>query len=100
MFPFPQFFKGDVIDPVIHSMGLRMECNTRRFVIDDKKELQYRVEVQNRVYKKEMTALDAEILKLERILEGRSSTTSSNNSLPQHLRVKCYEIFMFYRIPF
>lgn len=62
-------------------MGLKMECNTRRFVMDDKRELQYRVEVQNRVYKKEMAALDAEILKLEKMLETPSSTSSSNLSI-------------------
>uniref|UniRef100_UPI000BACEBF8 Metabotropic GABA-B receptor subtype 3, isoform A n=1 Tax=Drosophila melanogaster TaxID=7227 RepID=UPI000BACEBF8 len=43
---------------------------SRRFVVDDRRELQYRVEVQNRVYKKEIQALDAEIRKLERLLES------------------------------
>lgn len=66
-------------------MGLKMECNTRRFVVDDRRELQYRVEVQNRVYKKEIQALDAEIRKLERMLESGlgngSTTTSSSTSL-------------------
>jgi len=66
-------------------MGLKMECNTRRFVVDDRRELQYRVEVQNRVYKKEIQALDAEIRKLERLLESgltnTSTTTSSSTSL-------------------
>ncbi|EDW13069.2 gamma-aminobutyric acid type B receptor subunit 2 [Drosophila mojavensis] len=77
--------RNDIIDPVIHSMGLKMECNTRRFVVDDRRELQYRVEVQNRVYKKEIQALDAEIRKLERMLESGlgngSTTTSSSTSL-------------------
>ncbi|KAH8266473.1 hypothetical protein KR044_002298, partial [Drosophila immigrans] len=77
--------RNDIIDPVIHSMGLKMECNTRRFVVDDRRELQYRVEVQNRVYKKEIQALDAEIRKLERLLESglgtASTTTSSSTSL-------------------
>ncbi|XP_043068677.1 gamma-aminobutyric acid type B receptor subunit 2 [Drosophila bipectinata] len=80
--------RNDIIDPVIHSMGLKMECNTRRFVVDDRRELQYRVEVQNRVYKKEIQALDAEIRKLERLLESglavgttTSTTTSSSTSL-------------------
>ncbi|CAD6998932.1 unnamed protein product [Ceratitis capitata] len=71
-----------IVDPVIHSMGLKMECNTRRFVIDDKRELQYRVEVQNRVYKKEIANLDQEIRKLERILEfGTASSATSSSSL-------------------
>lgn len=62
-------------------MGLKMECNTRRFVLDDRRELQYRVEVQNRVYKKEIAALDAEIRKLERMLEpGTASTTTSSST--------------------
>ncbi|XP_065355456.1 gamma-aminobutyric acid type B receptor subunit 2 [Calliphora vicina] len=73
--------RNDVIDPVIHSMGLKMECNTRRFVLDDRRELQYRVEVQNRVYKKEIANLDAEIKKLERMLEsGTASTTTSSST--------------------
>ncbi|XP_055386292.1 uncharacterized protein LOC129615216 [Condylostylus longicornis] len=78
--------RNDVVDPVIHSMGLKMECNTRRFVIDDKRELQYRVEVQNRVYKREILALDAEIHRLEKLLDTNSSaSTSSNASLfPQN----------------
>lgn len=78
--------KGVITDPVIHSMGLKMECNTRRFVTDDKRELQYRVEVQNRVYKKEMAALDAEITKLEKMLENSSSTSSSQLSIPPVIR--------------
>ncbi|EDX03256.1 GD23042 [Drosophila simulans] len=72
--------RNDIIDPVIHSMGLKMECNTRRFVVDDRRELQYRVEVQNRVYKKEIQALDAEIRKLERLLESGLTTTSTTTS--------------------
>lgn len=75
-------------DPVIHSMGLKMEYNTRRFVTDDRRELQYRVEVQNRVYRKEMATLDAEITKLERLLENRSSSTSSSQvSMIPHIKV-------------
>ncbi|XP_037825442.1 uncharacterized protein LOC119613487, partial [Lucilia sericata] len=73
--------RNDVVDPVIHSMGLKMECNTRRFVLDDRRELQYRVEVQNRVYKKEIANLDAEIKKLEKMLEsGTASTTTSSST--------------------
>jgi hypothetical protein len=69
-------------------MGLKMEYNTRRFVTDDRRELQYRVEVQNRVYRKEMANLDAEIAKLERMLENRSSSTSSSQvSMIPHIKV-------------
>lgn len=69
-------------------MGLKIEYNTRRFAIDDKRELQYRVEVQNRVYRKEMATLDAEIAKLEKMLERRSSSTSSSQaSMIPHVKV-------------
>lgn len=67
-------------------MGLKMECNTRRFMIDDKRELQYRVEVQNRVYKKELAALDIEIGKLEKLLETPTSTSSSDLSIPRLIK--------------
>lgn len=77
---------GVINDPVIHSMGLKMECNTRRFMLDDKRELQYRVEVQNRVYKKELAALDIEIGKLEKLLETPSSTSSSDLSIPRLIK--------------
>lgn len=77
---------GVINDPVIHSMGLKMECNTRRFVTDDRRELQYRVEVQNRVYKKEMAALDAEIMKLQKMLESNASTSSSDASMLQSIK--------------
>lgn len=69
-------------------MGLKLEYNTRRFVTDDRRELQYRVEVQNRVYRKEMANLDAEIAKLEKLLENRSSSTSSSQiSVIPHIKV-------------
>ena len=41
-------------NPVIASAGLTVEANTRRFATDEKKELLYRAEVQNRVYKREL----------------------------------------------
>ncbi|XP_052864575.1 gamma-aminobutyric acid type B receptor subunit 2 [Anopheles cruzii] len=72
--------QGEVYDPIIHSMGLKMEFNTRRFVLDDRRELQFRVEVQNRVYRKEIELLDAEICRLERLLLGDSSTSGSPRS--------------------
>lgn len=81
-------------------MGLKMECNTRRFVIDDRRELQYRVEVQNRVYKKEIAALDQEIRKLERILEfGTASSATSSSSLvvgQQRVSLKHYLTTLLY----
>ncbi|XP_055636509.1 gamma-aminobutyric acid type B receptor subunit 2 isoform X2 [Toxorhynchites rutilus septentrionalis] len=74
------FEHGEVYDPVIHSMGLKIESNTRRFVVDDRRELQFRVEVQNRVYKKEIEILDAEIARLEKLLAERISRSSSRSS--------------------
>lgn len=73
-------------------MGLKLECNTRRFVTDDKRELQYRVEIQNKVYRREMAALDKEINRLERLLldSNPNSNTSSNTSLAQHRKVNVY----------
>lgn len=77
-------------------MGLKLECNTRRFLTDDRRELQYRVEVQNRVYRKEMANLDAEIAKLERMLENRSSSTSSSQvSMIPQIKVIFPRIFHF-----
>ncbi|XP_041988490.1 gamma-aminobutyric acid type B receptor subunit 2 isoform X2 [Aricia agestis] len=63
-------------DPIIQSMGLRLECKTRRFITDEAQELQFRIEIQNRVYKKEVAALDREIGRLEKLLETESSIDS------------------------
>jgi hypothetical protein len=67
-----------------------------RFVIDERRERYYRVEVQNKVYRRELAALDAEINKLERMLiepppSPASSGSASNGSvsLPGSLRVSC-----------
>lgn len=74
-----------------------MEYNTKRFPTDDKRELQYRVEVQNRVYRKEMATLDAEIAKLEKLLENRSSSTSSSqvSMLPSYIKVNAAFVIKF-----
>ncbi|XP_071087833.1 gamma-aminobutyric acid type B receptor subunit 2-like [Haliotis cracherodii] len=56
-------------NPVIASSGILVEANTRRFVFDDRKEIYYRAEVQNRVYKREMIELEQELMRLERLLE-------------------------------
>ncbi|XP_048505141.1 gamma-aminobutyric acid type B receptor subunit 2 isoform X2 [Athalia rosae] len=77
---------GERADPVVQSLGLKIECNTRRFVTDDRRELQYRVEVQNRVYRKEMAQLELELARLEKQLGEEPpgpSHASSNASLPQ-----------------
>ncbi|CAG4999465.1 unnamed protein product [Parnassius apollo] len=69
-------------DPVIQSMGLRLECKTRRFITDETRELQFRIEIQNKVYKREVAALDKEIGRLEKLLaEPLESISSSNASI-------------------
>lgn len=45
--------------PVVASAGLSVEGNTRRFHVDERKELSYRAEVQNRVYKREIATVSA-----------------------------------------
>ncbi|XP_073978361.1 gamma-aminobutyric acid type B receptor subunit 3 isoform X3 [Rhodnius prolixus] len=69
------------IDPIIHSMGLKIECNTRRFLTDDRRELYFRVEVQNKVYRRELHILDSEITKLEKQLTSEVSSCSSRSSI-------------------
>ena len=59
-------------DPVVESSGLKIECNTRRFLVEDTKELLFRAEVQNRVYKRQIEAIDAELWRLEKKLLGSS----------------------------
>lgn len=76
-------------DPVIQSMGLRLECKTRRFVTDETQELHFRIEIQNKVYKREVAALDKEIGRLEKLLsEPLESTTGSNASISRQRRVR------------
>lgn len=60
-------------DPIMQSMGLKIECNTRRLMVDDPRELTYRMEVQNKVYKCEIEALDQEIARLEEMLNKNIS---------------------------
>ncbi|XP_059158110.1 gamma-aminobutyric acid type B receptor subunit 2-like [Physella acuta] len=57
-------------NPVIACTGILVDnTNTRRFVFDDRKEIYYRAEVQNRVYKRELVELDQNLARLERLLE-------------------------------
>ncbi|KZC14670.1 PREDICTED: uncharacterized protein LOC107192774 [Dufourea novaeangliae] len=77
---------GERADPVVQSLGLKIECNTRRFMTDDRNELQYRVEVQNRVYRREMAQLELELARLEKQLAQEPvgpSHASSSASIPQ-----------------
>lgn len=73
-------------DPVIQSMGLRLECKTRRFVTDETRELHFRIEIQNKVYKREVAALDREIGRLEKLLT-EPLDLGSNASAALHKRV-------------
>lgn len=69
-------------------MGLKLECKTRRFVTDDTQELHFRIEIQNKVYKREVAALDKEIGRLERLLqEPLESASTSTASIAMHRRV-------------
>ncbi|XP_025159952.1 uncharacterized protein LOC105188609 isoform X2 [Harpegnathos saltator] len=71
---------GERADPVVQSLGLKIECNTRRFVTDDRRELQYRVEVQNRVYRREMAQLELELARLEKQLAQETLEPSHGSS--------------------
>ncbi|XP_037087460.1 gamma-aminobutyric acid type B receptor subunit 2-like [Pollicipes pollicipes] len=74
-------------DPVTGSLGLRVESNTRRLLVDDRKEIYYRAEVQNRCYRREVIQLDREITGLEQELSvaqrSPSSTGSSESDLSE-----------------
>ncbi|KAF6210189.1 hypothetical protein GE061_014107 [Apolygus lucorum] len=67
-------------DPIMQSMGLKIECNTRRFLTDDRRELYFRVEVQNKVYRRELHLLDGEIAKLEKQLSHEEGSSASSHS--------------------
>ncbi|XP_070391113.1 gamma-aminobutyric acid type B receptor subunit 2 isoform X1 [Dermacentor albipictus] len=68
-------------DAVVASSGVRVEFNTRRFAIDERRELYYRTEVQSRAYAREIAQLDAEIARLKRLLgEPLSAEASSENN--------------------
>lgn len=41
-------------EPVIAASGITVDANCRRFAVDEKRDLFYRAEVQNRVYKREI----------------------------------------------
>ncbi|XP_018329892.1 gamma-aminobutyric acid type B receptor subunit 2 isoform X2 [Agrilus planipennis] len=87
--------RADPIDPIEKSMGLKTEFNTRRFLIDDPKDLIYRLEAQNKVYRNEIQLLDQEITRLENQLTHASSKVSSISGLGglflKHKRGSCCE---------
>ena len=68
------FGRHNSLDPVMQSMGLKIEYNTRRFITNDPKEQILRLEIQNKVYKCELAALDLEITRLENLLQDRRSS--------------------------
>ena len=41
-------------EPVIAASGITVDANCRRFAVDEKQDIFYRAEVQNRVYKREI----------------------------------------------
>lgn len=73
------FRKIDCEDPIVHSMGLKIESNTRRFIFDDPKEQICRLEIQNKVYRCELANLDKEILRLEELLATYSDCSTKSN---------------------
>lgn len=74
------FGKVQTEDPVMQSLGFKIECNTRRFISNDPRELICRLEIQNKVYKCELEALDKEIIRLEELLLYTSTTCSTKSS--------------------
>lgn len=65
---------------------------------DDRRELQYRVEIQNKVYRREVAALDLEIGRLEKqLMEMNSASCSSSvSSLMAARKVNIYvQILLF-----
>ncbi|XP_050299269.1 gamma-aminobutyric acid type B receptor subunit 2-like isoform X3 [Anthonomus grandis grandis] len=75
---------------IMESMGLKIQYNTRRFILDDPKELLCRLEIQNKAYKSELESLDREICRLESILDG--SDPSSSNTMQTFPEVYYLEV--------
>jgi hypothetical protein len=73
-------------------------CNyILRFVTDDRRELYYRVEVQNRVYRREIAALDLEIGRLKwQLIE---SSNASSESMSEGVSSKKVGHEMMYTLP-
>ena len=55
-------------DEFICGVGLKIESNTKRLLVDDRKEVADRIEIQNKLYRCELRALDREIARLESML--------------------------------
>ncbi|KAL3880484.1 hypothetical protein ACJMK2_032719, partial [Sinanodonta woodiana] len=55
---------------IITTSGIMVDSNhCRRFMVDDRRELLYRAEVQNRVYRREIEELQQEISRIQNLLE-------------------------------
>ncbi|KAL3267204.1 hypothetical protein HHI36_011340, partial [Cryptolaemus montrouzieri] len=67
-------------DLLMQTMGLKFEYNTRRFIYKDQRELFNRLEIQNRVFKCEIEALDEEIRYLENLLLMPSDSSDNSTS--------------------
>lgn len=63
------FGRQQTQDPIMQSMGLKIEYNTRRFINNDPKEQIFRLEIQNKVFNCELNALEQEISRLENLLK-------------------------------
>lgn len=63
------FGRQQTQDPIMQSMGLKIEYNTRRFINNDPKEQIFRLEIQNKVFTCELNALEQEISRLENLLK-------------------------------
>ncbi|KAK9885644.1 hypothetical protein WA026_012408 [Henosepilachna vigintioctopunctata] len=68
-------------DLIMRSMGLKFECNTRRLIHKDQKELLHRLEIQNRVFKCELEVLDEEIKYLENLLKSSNNSKESTSDI-------------------
>ncbi|KAL1509288.1 hypothetical protein ABEB36_004050 [Hypothenemus hampei] len=72
------FGKTDSGLSIMESLGLKIECNTRRFIFEDPKESLSRLEIQNKVFKCELESLDKEIVRLEALLNNSKTISVLN----------------------
>lgn len=89
------FRKIDCEDPIMQSMGLKIESNTRRFILDDPREQICRLEIQNKVYRCELISLDKEILRLEELLANHPSCSTKSSIQGTETTVDSY----YLRVP-
>lgn len=68
---------------IMKSMGLKLQSNTRRFINEDPKEIMFRLEIQNKVFRAELEALDKEIARLEELLEVSNSNSMKSAKVKQ-----------------